>query len=210
MNILTDVKQYVTLLLKNQLPKTLTFHDYLHTREVVNAVYQIGKNSGLSKKELEIVAVAAWFHDTGHTISYDGHEEHSKRIAKDFLSDLKYNKKKIQKVNDCIQATKLPQNPLDKLEEVLCDADLFHLSQKNFFNRNELLRREWELVFHKYYTYAEWYELNINFLKEHQYFSLYGKHILEKQKRLNLNRLLSLYNSSKKAEVSKFRRLITP
>jgi len=203
MNTLLDVKQYATVLLKNHLPKTLRFHDYLHTREVVSAVNQIGRNSGLSIEDLEIVTIAAWFHDTGHTISYNDHEDHSKKIARDYLSDLNYEKKKIQKVINCIQATKLPQKPLDKLEEVLCDADLFHLSQKDYFKKNELLRREWELVFNKYYTYPEWYDLNITFLKEHHYFSTFGKNILEDQKRLNINRLIQLNNSNIKRKIVK-------
>jgi HD superfamily phosphodiesterase len=39
------------------------FHTLQHTRETVKAVLLIGKNSGLSEKELEIVTLAALFHD---------------------------------------------------------------------------------------------------------------------------------------------------
>lgn len=198
MNILFEVKQYATLLLKHHLPKTLTFHNYLHTLNVVHAVNHIGSNSGLSNEELEIVIIAGWFHDTGHTISYNDHEDHSKIIAHEFLFDVKYEQNKIKKIIDCIEATKLPQKPLDKLERVLCDADLYHLSQQNFFIKNDLLRKEWELVLNKYYSDLEWYELNITFLKNHHYFSTYGKNILDNQKRLNINRLIKQYNSIKK------------
>jgi len=201
---LDDVEQYVTYLLKHNLPETLKFHNFTHTKDVVNAVLKIGQNSGLSHEELEIITIAAWFHDTGHTVIYDGHEEESKKIAQKHLSILKYEERKIQKVNDCIQATKLPQNPKDKLEEVICDADLYHLSQQNYFIKSELLRKEWELILHKFYSDMEWYELNITFFKKHCYLSSYGKKTLENQKKANRRRLLQLYRIQEQRMVSKF------
>jgi uncharacterized protein len=130
--IINNVEKYVTSLLQSKLPQSLTFHNCQHTKNVVYAVKHIGKKSRISAEELEIVTIAAWFHDTGFTVTYSGHEEESIKIAANHLSLLKYENRKVQKVLDCIQATKLPQQPLDLVGEVLCDADLFHLSQHNF------------------------------------------------------------------------------
>ena len=204
MNIKLDaVEQYVTYLLQYKLPESLKFHNCTHTKDVVNAVLKIGQNSGLSLEELEIATFAGWFHDSGHTVKYDGHEEESKKIAQKYLSILKYEERKIQKVNECIQATKLPQNPKDKLEEVLCDADLYHLSQQNYFIRNEMLRKEWELILHKFYSDMEWYKLNITFFKKHCYFSSYVKNALENQKKANGRRLLQFYRNQEQRMGSK-------
>jgi len=196
-NIITDVEHYVTPFLKDRIPKTLSFHNYNHTKNVVNAVKYLAQKSNLSIVELEIMTICAWFHDTGHTIVYNGHEEEGKKIALNFLTKKKYNKKKIQIVIDCINATKMPQNPHTNLEEILCDADLFHLSQPDYFIKNELLRREWELILNKHYSDLEWYKLNVIFLNQHRYFSAYGANTLEAKKKLNINKLQMLSISQK-------------
>lgn len=206
--IITDVEQYVTPFLKNRIPITLTFHNFSHTKDVVNAVRYMTQKSNLSIVELEMLTIAAWFHDTGHTIVYNGHEEESKKIATNYLSRVEYDKNKMQIVVDCINATKMPQKPNTNLEEILCDADLSHLSQQNYFVKNELLRREWELVLNQYYTNKEWYKLNLIFIKNHRYFSSYGTNTLEAGKIYNIRKLHDLFISRKKGKISEMRNSI--
>ena len=45
------------------LPDTMTYHNLNHTREVVKAAEKIGSYASLQEEEMEILLLAAWFHD---------------------------------------------------------------------------------------------------------------------------------------------------
>ena len=185
---LRKVARFATKLLKTALPSHLLFHNYQHTWEVVQAAHEIGKNSGLEEDKLEILMIAAWFHDIGHTVQYKGHEEASKKIAKEYLQKINYPASKIQQVLDCIDATQMPQNPRDIMEKVMCDADLYHFTLPTYSDKKELLRKEWELVFNKIYSDKAWNEMNLDFLKMHRYCSSYGETVLSSRKAKNIHR----------------------
>jgi predicted metal-dependent HD superfamily phosphohydrolase len=48
----------------------------------------------------------------------------------------------IEKVKACILATEMPQKPVGLLQEIICDADLFHLGTEDFSDRSKLVRKE--------------------------------------------------------------------
>ena len=153
---------------------------------MVRGVCNIWSHIGLSEAELEILTLAAWFHDSGHTITYQGHEEESIVLAKAWLTEKTYDTTKIDAVLSCIAATKLPQAPNSILEEVICDADLYHLGLPEYYHLQFLLREELKRVFDKQYTDREWMEENVTFLHQHQYFTTYGQTILADKKLLNV------------------------
>jgi len=178
--------EYVTKLLKDNLDQGFHFHNLKHTKHVVTASIKIGRLESLSNDEIEIVLIAAWFHDTGLCTKYIGHEEASKELAKKFLSTIGYNNDRLQQVVNCIDATKMPQDPKGSLQKVICDADLYHLSSNRSMEWQNLLRKEWELKLHKFYSDEEWCSENINFMKSHHYFTKYGIGILENRKQRNI------------------------
>lgn len=185
---LRKVATFASNLLKTALPQNLVFHNHQHTWEVVQAAHEIGKNSGLEEDKLEILMIAAWFHDIGHTIQYKGHEEASKQIATEYLKKINYPNEKINQVLDCIEATRMPQNPTSLMGRVMCDADLYHFTLSSYPNKKELLRKEWELVFNKIYSDKAWNEMNLDFLKMHRYRSNYGETVLSQRKEQNIHR----------------------
>ena len=180
--ILQQVEEYVKELLDNQLPPDITFHTLEHTQQVVGAVSVIGSQEEITRQEMEILILSAWFHDVGFIRSYHKHEERSASIAFDFLSNLGYDKGSIDQIVANIKATCLPQRPVNFMEEILCDADLFHLSQPDYWKRNQLLRRELELCFGIYYEDIHWFRENLKFLQGHRYFTHYGRTVLENGK----------------------------
>ena len=140
----------------------------------------------LTNEEKEIVQLAGWFHDTGYITKCFGHEEESKTLAKIFLLKNQFPLEKIVRVMECIDATKIPKYTNDSLDEILCDADFTHLSTKNYLNRLQELRKEWSLILKINYSDSKWWEMNLAFLENHQYFTQYGKEVLEKGKQKNL------------------------
>ena len=143
----------------------------------------------ISEQDTEVLIIAAWFHDTGFSVTYKGHEDESKRIATAYLKLQKANQDIIDKVCNCIDATKMPQCPTTKLAEILCDADIFHISNEHFFYRKLLLRREWEVFCNNKVTDLEWHKLNLDFLQKHHFRTFYGKKILEQGKHENMSKV---------------------
>ncbi len=190
MTLLTEVEKYVTGILEDTESKGFTYHNLKHTHEVAEVAALIGKNSHLTPEEIEIVKLAAWFHDVGYTVNYHDHETESIRIAKEFLASCEAGDKVIQAVIHCIEATKMPHSPHNILEEIVCDADMFHLSHKDCLETSLMLRTErnshqpqkinvytfmletLELLKLPYFTaYAQWHwgkgkEINRNLLEE--------------------------------------------
>jgi len=187
--ILSNASQYVNDLLREKLPSWAVYHNFNHTAEIVEAVKEIGESSKLSKTEMEIALLAAWFHDTGYIEGADGHEARSAEIASAFLGEHGYPPDRIERVAGCIKATMVPQNPKNLLEEVLCDADMVHLGKKKFFEKGDLMRLEFERRMDKSFSDLEWLNSNMEFLARHQYHTKYAREAFSKRSEKNMVRL---------------------
>ena len=75
----------------SKLDHKYTFHCTNHTHEVVTFSRIIGKKCNLTPEELQVVLIAAWYHDTGYTRSPHNHEDHSVAIAENFLKTNDYS-----------------------------------------------------------------------------------------------------------------------
>lgn len=164
--------------------KQFVYHNLNHTKEVVDACKLIGEKSGLTDEELDLVQIAAWFHDIGYMVDYQNHEEESRRIASKFLLAGGMEPEKINIITGCIDATKIPQSPKSKLEEVICDADMFHLSLSNFCERTILLNVEKNMFNKDQIAPVDFYQESIRFL-ELPYFTEYASQTFENAKKMN-------------------------
>jgi predicted metal-dependent HD superfamily phosphohydrolase len=181
-----QASKYIIELFKSKLPEELTFHNLGHTKDVVKAVRLIGDRSGISKEEDQLLRVAAWFHDSGYVTGYANHEAESIAIAETFLELQLCSNEQIDQIKDLIAATRVPQHPKNLLSCIICDADLFHLSKRNYKKYENRLRKEWELCLGEIYYDKEWKQLNLDFLNTHHYFTAYGKTVLQQQKLINI------------------------
>jgi predicted metal-dependent HD superfamily phosphohydrolase len=184
--ILGHVQQYAFKYLEGKLSPELGFHNLNHTVEVTLCVREIAENLNVSDEELSVVQVAAWFHDFGYSKTYIGHEDFSKATAKRFLKNHAFPKTLITRVLDCIEATRFPQTPHSLEAMILCDADLYHLTKPGYPRYEEALRKELSVFLNKHYTDTEWKEANCSMLATHQYFTDYGRNVLQKFKEVNL------------------------
>jgi len=174
----------------NNLPEAYTYHNLVHTQAVVNAADEIARHLHLSDDERETVLIAAWLHDVEYEKGSKQHEAISAEKATELLKAWNAPTDKIEAVKSAIQATQMPQRPTGLVEQVICDADLYHLSAPNMNECGELLRRELsELNDLKFASDEEWWQFNYNFLKAHRYSSPYGQTVLEERKKKNLKKL---------------------
>lgn len=194
-SILNAVEEFVPTFLNDNLSASLVFHDVGHTLEVVRASKEIGLYSNLTPKQLNIVQIAAWFHDCGYTDVYTGHETLSKQIATDFLISQSYPHELIEAVNSCIEATRYPQNPKTPEAKVVCDADLYHFTKPDYHNYEQSLRDELAVYFKKEYSDEEWARTNCEIMINHTYFTDYGKEVLQKFKEINIENMRCRFQS---------------
>ncbi|MEQ8245483.1 HD domain-containing protein, partial [Fulvivirga sp.] len=187
-SLLKSAQSYSEEVLKS-LPEEFTYHNLQHTHEVVEAVDIIGKEEGLSEEELEDVKLAAWFHDLGYNCDSNNHEEESIRLMKDKFSEWGVENKRAERIAQIIASTKMPQNPTDKLSEVLCDSDLFHLSTDNFEQKSEHLRYEIARVCDQQMPQTDWMNKTLSFIGQHKYFTKYGQSVLEPKKQENIKQV---------------------
>lgn len=181
-------KAYAEKILNN-LPEVYTYHNMKHTESVAAAVEEIGRASNLSDEEIETILIAAWFHDTGYRKDANHHEEIAVENAVKLLKEWGASEKRVETVKGLIEATRMPQNPKNTLEKVLCDADLHHLGGNDIMDCSRDLRNEFEAVKKmKFESDEEWIQFNLNFLKQHEYFTPYGQTILQERKKKNIKK----------------------
>ncbi len=179
--IIIKAINYIESLFHEQLPSNRSFHNLKHTKTVIKGVESIIELMDLSESDKEVVLLSAIFHDSGHIKTYYGHENASKQIAEKFLIENHYDKSKLEIVLQTIEATKMPQTPSTKLQKVLCDADLSHLAQEEYFSILKDLRKEWFNVLSRKFSDMEWKLLNKHFLESHDYFTKEAKEIWDKK-----------------------------
>ena len=132
--------------LKKHLPPQYTYHCYGHTAYVTDTAIQIARQENCSEQEIDLITAAALWHDTGFVHTCSDHEEQSCRFAREYLPELGLSQHEIELVCGMIMATKLPQNPKTKLEEIVADADLEYLGTVHAAKQAELLFREWKFL----------------------------------------------------------------
>jgi hypothetical protein len=196
-HIYKKVESFVKELYEKNQTDNLLFHTLEHTENVVDHAKEISAQNQLSDKEQFILYTAAWFHDTGHLFTEPArHELRSVELMKNFISKYVTEEELIKEIGDTILATKLPRNPKGIIQEILCDADTYHLGTKEFKSTNKHLKKEYEKR-HVPEANNGWSQNALNFLETHQYYTDYCKKLLDEGKKKNISRLKKKLKMSK-------------
>lgn len=188
--ILDQAEQYVRNFFSSHIDVRIVYHDRTHTEQVVEAARTIAQHYQLNERDFFIVNVAAWFHDIGYFKGGGpGHEQRGAEMAAAFLTGTGVDDGTIQSVKGCILATQIPQKPTNLLEDIVCDADLFHLGTDRFSERNKLMRKEMEAFKGKKVDKDEWRRSTIRLLETHRYHTDYCRLLLNEKKQENLDKL---------------------
>ena len=182
-----EIYQEVTRYLELELPMHLTYHSVEHTKYVVKLSEYIAKKENISPCDIYLIKVAALYHDSGFIISPVKHEAKSCEIAREQLPKYNFSPEEIDKICGMIMATKIPQNPTSKNEEIIADADLEYLGTAKYEQISDQLFDE--LQHYNNITEEKWNKIQIDFIKEHQYHTKFCKHYKEFRKQKNLKKL---------------------
>jgi predicted metal-dependent HD superfamily phosphohydrolase len=181
--ILAETENTVEQLFRDHQDPRLLYHNAQHTRDVVSAVITIVGQYALSEKESFPIIAAAWWHDTGYLFSGpENHEQVSAEKAIVYFTEKGIDEATIEAIRGCIMATKVPQQPHNLYEQIICDADLFHFGKPGFLDKSKMLKRENELYTGKEFTGTEWRAVTIGFMTGHKYFTEFALRELAPQK----------------------------
>jgi len=184
-----EVHQFALQFFREHSDARIIYHDLTHTQQVAAASTQIANHYHLSDNDFFIVLTAAWFHDIGYFIDMSQHEAKGAEYIAGYLRDKQVDETIISAITNCILATKLPQHPNTLLEQIVCDADLFHFGTDEFGERNKLMRKESIAVSGKEISKENWRKKTIQLLESHRYFTDYCQLLLNGKKQENLEQL---------------------
>jgi uncharacterized protein len=173
MSRVEEIKDFVIERFFKHLPNGLYYHNLAHTLDVFEATLKIGQAEGLSDKEIELLRVAALFHDTGFIDVYENNEDLGAEFAEACLPKFGYSITEIEKIKGAILATNLGIEPKNLFEKVLCDSDLDYLGRDDFESRSNLLFEELKF-WGKIDSLAQWNKLQIEFLAGPHFYTNYS------------------------------------
>ncbi len=188
-NLYKKTEQYVTDLFNDNKRPDLIFHNLDHTRSVVDRTKEIAGHYYLSEEDMLAVYIAAWFHDTGYLFTDPKHhEEKSVELMREYMTNHSGDEKLVEKITECILATRPPRRHDNLPEQIICDADTYHLGTKEFKETNEKVWEEFNLkgivVDEK-----EWAVKTMEMLKDHEYYTKYCQDMLEEKKQKNMKKI---------------------
>ena len=157
-----NAEKYIIKRLAGDLPQGLHYHGIHHTKDVCEAVERLAIWEGVKGEELYLLKTAALYHDAGFIDSYE---------RKEMLPNFGYTEDQIDQVIRLIEATKMPQNPQNHLEQIMCDSDLDYLGRNDFYSIAETLRQELVEFGKLEDNPLQWVQMNIGFLGGHKYFT---------------------------------------
>ncbi|MHC2990397.1 hypothetical protein OB13_01920 [Pontibacter sp. HJ8] len=142
-----------------------------HTQALVATAEEIGRASGLPEHELQLLLLAAWLHDLSNTTAAPLLAD-SRFHPVEFLESSGLSAAEIKQVQQGIAATRYPQHPQNKLEEVLCDAVASFLASEDYLVQQE---RKARLTPGDKQEELGWIKAQRNLLKKHTYFTPYAR-----------------------------------
>ena len=183
-----EAEKMITKKLEQEMP-ILQYHNINHIRDVLQSAITIGESEKLSIEELNMLKIAALFHDAGFIYTAKGHEEKGADMVKEYLPEYGFSPDQIQQIENMILATRIPQTPTTKLEKILCDADLDYLGREDFYQIGNTLFEEMK-THGVVETEREWNLVQKTFLESHRYHTSYGKTNREKIKNERLQEII--------------------
>lgn len=180
-------KTHILERLRRELSEKLFYHGLHHTLDVLRVVEELASKEAISEEDLALLRTAALFHDAGFVQNrHAGHESIGCEMARSVLPVYGYSDAQLDRICGMIMATRIPQSPQNRLEQMLCDADLDYLGRADFYPIAESLFDELK-AFNLVGDEQAWNQIQVKFLDAHHFWtaSKVAEREPEKRKRLD-------------------------
>lgn len=146
--------------------QTGLYHNYSHEKDVYRVARELGRMEGLDPREHYLLGISALTHDLIVEVKRKDNEERTAEQVYDILSCPEYglSDKDREEIRKTILQTKDPQQPYTLLGKIICDADVFNFSRRDFLAKSELVRQELGIP-----AGNGWYEGCLKLLQTHNY-----------------------------------------
>jgi predicted metal-dependent HD superfamily phosphohydrolase len=179
---------YILHRLENELAGTLYYHGLHHTLDVMDAAMKIADAENISGQERNLLRVAVAYHDAGFIHVYREHEQRGCEMAKEDLPAFGFTEGEVEAICNMIMATRIPQSAINKLEQIICDADVDYLGRDDVRDIAQTLFEE-SRIYLNIPNEEKWNEVQIRFLTQHHYYTSYSIMYREPGKLKYLNSL---------------------
>lgn len=181
-----ELKEKIFDDLSNILDENYSYHNLDHTKRVISAAVDIGRNYDLSEKDWRCLLTACLLHDYGFIESHVEHEKISAKLSSQILPKYGFSETDIQIINSLIIVTKLEEKPKNLLESIIRDSDLEYLGSEDFIKISPLLKREW-INCNVIKSDSEFYKIQYEFISNHSFYTDFMMKNSLNQKRENID-----------------------
>jgi hypothetical protein len=112
-------------------------------------------------------------------------------MVREWLPAYGYAPEQIEKICQIIMATKLPPEPKDLHQEIICDADLDYLGRSDMIPVSNNLFKELSEQ-NKIGSFNDWNKLQLKFITGHSYFTKTAQSLREVNKQKQIERIRKL------------------
>lgn len=167
----------------------LPYHNAKHAFKVAGEARRLAIIEWLDKDSIFLLEIAGLLHDIVYNVGSNDNEEKSMEVARGVMPKLGFKSYEIDIICRLIMATKWPTKPRDRLEKIICDADVANFGSPDFFEYNDALIREMlDVESLSLRDRIRWYERTLDFLMSHRYYT---------------QAAIDMYGSGKEANIKK-------
>ncbi len=184
--LLRETALYIQEYYNSNFTEQYCFHNYNRTMNIVRHCDALASRMELGKQESKLVHLAAWFLETGYCIDYQNAQAKSAELAREYFKAKEVEDEKIETIVECILSTRMPMQAVSPTSQIVCDASMYHLAEKDAHQILNLLRIEYAALSIREFTDEEWIEENSTNLSNHFYFTSAARKLYQKGKNKSL------------------------
>ena len=175
----------------SELDKSLTYHCYAHTPDVMQQALALAEIDNLNEHERLLLMIAAAFHDAGFLLQRPKNEPIGAEMAKEaMLASNKFSVEEQEMVWQMIMDTQLnaegpAQIARTHLSPWLLDADLANLGRDDFWHQTTLLSEEMQMPIEEMLPFTQ------TLMARHGWLSPAGQLLFSEKKQQNLDFLMT-------------------
>lgn len=183
--------------LRTKLPPHLCYHNIGHTEDVLHEVVLFAHYDGLPARQIELLGVAAAYHDIGFTQGSENHEQRGAKTVRDVLKKQRaYSPEEVDEIAGMILDTKLvrtysgvKQVANTELGKYLLDADLSNLGRGDFMEKLETVGKELNI------NIRDFLPTSLQLIVDHEWHTKAAHALRQAKKEENIKHLKKLMQS---------------